>query len=469
MSRRLIGPVDTIWLNMDRPNNLMVIDSVMVLEGPVDWDRLLEVYRRRLLDRYPVFTQRPVHPAAHVGAPHWEDDPDFDEERHISRVRLARGDDTALQDYIAGRTSLPFDRSHPLWELHLIDGYDGGSVIYTRLHHALADGIALARILLSLTDAAPEGDLVEVEEEEPTPPPMGILDGALQVVSAAGSAAAAAASAATAAGAQLLREAPRLLDPHVVGDAFTQAERAGAVANKLVLGPHPHAPFSGTPGIEKRVVWCEPFPLADVKYVGRLAGATVNDVLMATVAGALASYIRKQGGTPEDVSTMVPVNVRPLDEPLPRFLGNRFALVLFKLPLGVDSPFARIAETKRRMDVIKHSPEVFLNMELIKAIGRTGPELEYFLVNFFGAKAIGVTTNVPGPREPRYLAGRRITRILGWNPMSGDQTVSTSIFSYDGQVHVGFRVDLDRVPHPEEMVTAFEAEVGDLVRFSHAV
>ena len=190
---------------------------------------------------------------------------------------------------------------------------------------------------------------------------------------------------------------------------------------------------------------------------------------MATVAGALASYIRKQGGTPEDVSTMVPVNVRPLDEPLPRFLGNRFALVLFKLPLGVDSPFARIAETKRRMDVIKHSPEVFLNMELIKAIGRTGPELEYFLVNFFGAKAIGVTTNVPGPREPRYLAGRRITRILGWNPMSGDQTVSTSIFSYDGQVHVGFRVDLDRVPHPEEMVTAFEAEVSDLVRFSHAV
>jgi diacylglycerol O-acyltransferase len=470
MSRRLIGPVDTIWLNMDRENNLMVIDSVMCLEGPVDWDRLLEVYKRRLLGRYPVFRQRPVQPATHVGPPHWEDDPDFDLERHVFRARLERGDDATLQDYIAGRTSLPFDRTHPLWELHLLDGYDGGAVVYTRLHHALADGIALARVLLSLTDTTPGADLAEAEEDpEATPAPMGVLDGALQVMGAAGSAATAAAAAATTAGAHLLRDATRLLDPHVLGDAFTQAERTGGVANKLLLGPHPHSPFSGTPGIAKRAVWCEPFPLEDVKHVGRLAEATVNDVLMAAVAGALATYTRERGAPPEDLSTMVPVNVRPLDKPLPRNLGNQFALVLFKLPIGVDGPFARIAETKRRMDVIKHSPEVLLTFELIKAIGRTGPELERFFVDFFAGKAIGVTTNVPGPREPRYLAGSRITRVLGWNPMSGDQTLSTSIFSYDGQVHVGFRVDSGLVPDPENLVAAFEAEVADLLRVAHAV
>jgi hypothetical protein len=139
------------------------------------------------------------------------------------------------------------------------------------------------------------------------------------------------------------------------------------------------------------------------------------------------------------------------------------------LPIGVESPFARIAETKRRMDVIKHSPEVFLTFELIKGIGRSGPELERFFVDFFAAKAVGVTTNVPGPREPRYLAGSRITRVLSWPPESGDQTLGVSIFSYAGKVQVGFRVDHEQIPDPERLVAAFEAEITDLTGFAHAV
>ncbi len=206
-----------------------------------------------------------------------------------------------------------------------------------------------------------------------------------------------------------------------------------------------------------------------MKRVGRTNGATVNDVLMAALAGTLATYVREHGGTPEDVVTMVPVNVRPLDKPLPPNLGNQFALVLLKLPVGVDGPFARVAEAKKRMDVIKHSPEVLLTFGLIKAIGRSGPELERFFVDFFASKAIGVTTNVPGPTEPRYLAGTRINRVLGWAPESGDQTLGVSIFSYAGEVHVGFKVDATRIPDPERMVAAFEAEITELGRFAHAV
>jgi WS/DGAT/MGAT family acyltransferase len=266
-----------------------------------------------------------------------------------------------------------------------------------------------------------------------------------------------------------LREAPRLLDPHRVGDAFTQLERTGAIANKLLLGPHPHTPFSGTPGVAKQVAWCDTFPLEDVKRVGRAAGATVNDVLVAAVAGALRTYTIERGGTPQDVGTMVPVNVRPLDRPLPVDLGNQFALVLLRLPIAEESPFARIAETKRRMDVIKHSPEVFLTFELIKGIGRSGPELERFFVDFFAAKAIGVTTNVPGPRQERFLAGSRIARVMSWPPESGDQTLGISIFSYAGDVQVGFRVDTEHIPDPERLVAAFEAEITELTRFAHAV
>jgi hypothetical protein len=166
---------------------------------------------------------------------------------------------------------------------------------------------------------------------------------------------------------------------------------------------------------------------------------------------------------------MVPVNVRPLDQPLPRELGNQFALVLLKLPIAVDDPRERIAETKRRMDAIKHSPEVFLTFGLIKAIGRTGQEIERFFVDFFADKAIGVTTNVPGPREARYLAGREILRILSWPPENGDQTLGVSIFSYAGRVQVGFRVDAANIPEPQRLVAAFEAEITRLTGVAHAV
>lgn len=472
MSRRLIGPVDTIWLNMDRPNNLMVIDSLMFLDGPVDWDRLVATITERLVDRYPVFRQRAVLSPTHVGPPHWEDDPDFDVERHVVRATLDGGGDAAVQQYVADHAGEPLDRAHPLWQLHLIDGYDDGAVVFARLHHALADGIALARVLLSLTDDTPDPEPPESPEDPDAgyhDPPMGILEGAFRVATAAGSAAGAVVSAVAGLGGRLLHAAPRLLDPHVVGDAFTQAERTGAIANKLLLGPHPHTPFSVPPGVRKQVAWCPPFPLEDVTDVGHATGATVNDVLVAAVSGALAAYTIERGGRPDDVATMVPVNVRPLDRPLPRTLGNAFALVLLNLPLSVEDPLARIAETKRRMDVIKHSPEVMLTFGLIKAIGRTGPELERFFVDFFAGKAIGVTTNVPGPTEPRYLAGRRITRVLSWPPESGDQTMGISIFSYAGEVHVGFRADAGAVPDPERLVVAFEAEMDRLRSVAHAV
>lgn len=460
MGTRKMGPVDAIWLNMDRPDNLMVIDSLIFLDGEADWDRLVERTRSHLVDRYPVFRQRPVLPRTHVGTPHWEDDPDFDADRHLVRATLDGDDDAAVQRYVAGLMHQALDREHPLWQMHLLEGHAAGAVVYTRLHHALADGIALARVLLDLTTDTPEGDLAGEDDAEVHDPEMGVVEGAFQVATAAGSAAAALVGA----GLDLVRGAPRLLAPHHVGDAFTQMERTVGIADKLLLGPRPDTPFSDHPARRKLVAWAAPVPLERVKQVARAADATVNDVAVAAVAGTLATYVRERGGTVTDVATMVPVNVRPLDRPLPRHLGNQFALVLLNLPLSVEDPLERIAETKRRMDAIKHSPEVFLTFGLIKAIGRTGQEVERFFVDFFANKAIGVTTNVPGPAEPRYLAGSRIRRILSWPPENGDQTLGVSIFSYAGSLQVGFRADATNVPDPDRLVAAFEAQVTDLAR-----
>jgi diacylglycerol O-acyltransferase / wax synthase len=457
--RRTVGAVDTIWLNMDRPNNLMVIDAVMWFEELVDWDRLVAVLQHRLVDRYPVFREHPVDPTMGLGWPHWEVDPDFQLSRHMVRATLPPpGDTAALQEYIEAQIQRPLDREHPLWEFHLVDGYLGGSAILARFHHALADGIALAEVLLSLTDATPTGDL---EAEEPDPSveeprrPSGFLS--LPFVPDVRNAA------------EMLAGLPHLARPSVVMDALTLTSQTGHILNKLLLGSNPTTPLSGRPGIEKRAVWSSPRPVAAVKRVGQLAGATVNDVLVGAVTGAMTAYVVEHGGEAADLTTMVPVNLRPTGQPLPRELGNKFALVLLSLPIGARTPLARLTETKRRMDSIKTSPEAVITFGLINAIGRTQPRLEKLLVDFFSSKAIGVTTNVMGPLKDRYIAGSRITGVLGWVPGSGHQTVGVSIFTYNRMVRVGFKVDATVVPDPERLIEAFDQEMDDLERMARAV
>ena len=455
--RRPIGPVDTIWLNMDRPNNLMVIESVMFLEQMPAWDRVVEVLRTRLVERFPVFRQRAVPPSTPLGLPHWEDDPDFSLERHLRRVRLRRpGGDAALQRHIEQHLHVPLDRAHPLWEVHLIDGYRSGAAVFCRFHHALADGIALTRVMLSFTDESPDSD---VAGEEPVPLQEPRAEGIAGVVGAARSITRSGASAAQRAVAGMLQ----LTRPSGVVDAAGSVVRTGQVVGDLLLTHNPDNPLSGTPGVRKRAVWSQPWPLADLKHVGHLAGATLNDVLLSAVAGALGRYQLDHGAVPADLATMVPVNVRPLDQPLPRELGNKFALVFLTFPSSIQPPLERLAETKRRMDWLKRSPEAVLTFGLITAIGRTAAELERHLVNFFADKAIGVTTNVAGPTTVRYFCGVRISGALGWVPGSGRQTLGVCIFTYADTLRVGFLADAERVREPEKLLHALEREVADLI------
>jgi WS/DGAT/MGAT family acyltransferase len=264
----------------------------------------------------------------------------------------------------------------------------------------------------------------------------------------------------------LLHELPRMVVATRPRSVVDLALRTAGVAGKLTFTRNPGSALSGTVGGAKRAAWAEPVPLADVIATAHRTGTTVNDVLVAALAGAVATYLRDHDGRACDVTTMIPVNLRDPDEELPPELGNRFALVLFTLPSGLATPFARLAETKRRMDAIKASPEAVITSWMIRGIGRTGSGVERYLVDFFANKATGVTTNVPGPGEPRYLAGIQIRSMLGWAPESGNQTLGTCIFSYNGSVHVGFKVDGATIGSPRELVRAFEDEVGALLRLA---
>jgi WS/DGAT/MGAT family acyltransferase len=458
--RRVIGPVDTMWLNMDRPNNLMVIDGVFWFDEMIDFQRLGPLLQRRLLDKYPVFSQRPVAPSIPFGQAHWEDDPDFDLSRHLKRATLpAPGDEPALQRYVESQMSVPFDHDHPMWELTLVDGYGSGCALLCRFHHCLADGMALAQVVLSLTDPTATFDPGETEAPESSAHHQGGLMGAARSLLDTG-------AQTVRGGIHAISQLPELAHPSLAKDVLELGWRTGKIADKLLLGQSPESLFSGEPGIEKRAVWSGPRKVTDVKRVSRLTGATINDVVLAAVSGAINTYVRDHGADPADLTTMVPVNVRDFSKPLPRELGNKFALVYLKLPTGVTQPLQRVAECKSRMDTIKVSPEAHITFGLNALIGRIEPHVANPITNFFSDKTIGVTTNVVGPQTERFIAGVPIAGVVSWVPGSGRQTLGVCIFSFAGVVRVGFKVDAATIPDAEKLVHAFDEDMDELLRIA---
>src|SRR3954454_5067836 len=159
-TRERMPSADAAWLRMDRRTNLMVINSVLLFDEPVDWARVREVVGERLVGRFPRFRQRVVEAGGPRGGAFWEDDPHFGLDLHLHHRALpAPGDRAALEELVADRMAEPLDRAKPLWSFYFIDGYGDGAAVYARMHHCIADGIALARVLLSLTDSDPDAGI----------------------------------------------------------------------------------------------------------------------------------------------------------------------------------------------------------------------------------------------------------------------------------------------------------------------
>ena len=440
---------DAAWLHMDRPTNLMVVNSLLWFDEQLDLDRAREVVRERLVERYPRFRQRIAEPPFGVGLPSWEDDPDFDLDVHLHHLALpAPGDKPALQELVGDLMVRSLDRGRPLWEMFVIDGFDGGTAIVSRMHHCIADGIALARVLLSLTDDEPGAGIAS---PEPEPEGHGILD-TITAPARAGLHAAEAALGET-----------RELAGHPLGEA-TALVREGvadtrALGKLLLTGADRDSALRGRPGTARRVAWTDRIALDEVKAIGHATGTTVNDVVLTAVTGALHRYLDEHGGAVERIRVMVPFNLRPLDQPLPRELGNRFGLVYLELPVGLEDRAERLAEVHRQMDAIKHSPEGPISYGILGIVGATPLPAERRLVDLFSSKATAVMTNVPGPRRPVYFAGSRVAGVLGWVPAAGDIGIGVSIFSYDGGVRIGLQTAAALVPDPETIIDTLGGEL----------
>ncbi len=454
MSAQRMTNADAAWLHMDRPTNLMVVNALMWFDEPLDIDRSRAIVRERLIARFPRFSQRIADPPLGIGLPSWQDDPGFDLDLHVHRLALpAPGGDAALQELVADLMVMPLDRSKPLWHMYVIEGYGSGTAVLTRMHHCIADGIALTRVLLSLTDEQPDAGLA----------PVGATT---RGHSRAGALAAPARTGVHVAEAALhegleLAVHPRSELPGLLGRI---SDDGRALAKLLLTGSDAPSVFRGDLGVARRVCWTDRIALDDVRAIGHATGTTVNDVLLAAVSGALHRYLADHDDSVAEIRAMVPFNLRPLDEPLPRDLGNRFGLVYLTLPVGAATPAARLAEVHRRMDGIKHSPEGMLSYAILGIMGATPVPVEQRLIDVFAPKTTAVMTNVPGPRQPIYFAGSKVAGVLGWVPASGNIGMGVSIFSYDGGIRIGLQVDAGLVPDPETIIASIGTELAALAR-----
>ena len=450
--REPMSKVDTAWLRMESPTNLMMITGVLTFAAPLALKSLRESIASRFL-AYPRFGQKPLDTGA---AAFWETVAKPDLRWHVRAAKLPRkANKLALEKFVSELASTPLDHARPLWQFHLIENYQGGSVLIARIHHCYADGLALVQVMLSLTDATPTVPTASPRAEPAKawlPRERGGVIARLLAPARAGI------SKAMTSGGALLRN-PVL--------AATMAREGSEIARELAIALNladdpPTAFKQGALGGRKRCAWAEPLPLAEVKALGRVLRCTVNDILLACAAGALRGYLRDLGEAVDGVTirATVPVNLRPLEHA--KQLGNHFGLVFLDLPVGEANPLRRLERVAASMRELKRSKQAALTFGLLAAVGMAPAALQRMVLDLFSRKATTVATNVPGPKRPLYLAGVEVKELMFWVPQNGSVGMGVSILSYNGRVHFGLIADQRRVADPDAIAQRFAREVEKL-------
>jgi len=454
-----ISKVDTAWLRMEQPTNLMMINGVIMMDEQLDYERLVRTIEQRFL-AFRRFRQKAVDGAR--GA-HWVFDEDFDIRQHIRRTALPGAADRAeLERLVSDLASTPLDISHPLWQFHVVENYVDGPVIISRIHHCIADGIALVQVFLSLTDPTREGrpsaqepELWKQRRASEAKVFKRLLDPARQGLDLA-----------TYIGQRLVEESSKILQNPAVASSYAleASEIVRELVRSLTLEDDPVTRFKQQLGTRKRVAWTEPLPLEEVKAVSKAFGCTVNDVLIAAVTGAFRQYMISVGDDADslqDIRATVPVNLRPLEHA--QELGNHFGLVFLSLPLSMDSPLERLYAVNERMNELKSSKQATVTLGFLAALGMGPSALQKPVLDMLSKKATAVLTNVPGPQSPLYLAGSKMKELMFWVPQSGSVGLGISILSYNNKVFFGLISDYRLLPEPSAVISRFKSEFEKLL------
>ena len=457
MSDRL-SPLDVSFLYMETPTTPMHVGGVAVFEPPeggFDYDRLCELISQRIA-LVPRYRQKVKLIPGRIANPVWVDDEDFDVTYHVRRSALPRpGTYAQLRELVARLQSRQLDRSRPLWEIYLVEGLEEGRVaVITKTHHAMVDGVSAVDIGTVILDLTPTPREVPEDDWSPKSEP-----GSISLVSGAVT--------------DLVRSPAAAVDS-LRGAAVDVRATAGKVAGvaggilqsmRTMARSAPSSPLNATISEQRRFGMAKT-DLDDYKRVRKAHGGTVNDVVLATVAGALRTWLLTRGESVSPASTiraMVPVSVRNEGESG----GNRVSSYFVDLPVGEGNPVMRLHQVSFAMRGHKESGQSVGADALVQLTGFAPPT-----IHALGARAASgfskrlfnlVVTNVPGPQFPLYAAGARMLEMYPVVPLSKGQAVSVGLTSYNGGVFYGLNADRDAMPDIDVLGSCIEESLAELV------
>ena len=452
-----LSPSDRSSLAAERGPVNMAVGAALVFDaGPgVEYHAVVERlrsrmhliprYRQRIEDGLPGGLTQPV----------WVDDTSFDPEWHVRHATLpSPGGDAELAAFVGREFSRRLDRSRPLWELYVVDGLTDGSVaLVPKMHHALVDGVAAIDVGTVLLDPTEEPIDIDPSEGEWEPKPYERTRHMARL----------AATPFVRAQRLMLDTAARALDTSP-RSAAADLKRASELVAELTR-TRPQAPMTPlnrpiSPNRRFAIVRAD---LAELKAAGKAAGGTVNDALLAVVAGMMRSYLAGLSIEGDPVA-LVPVSVRREDER--GEMGNRISTVFVDLPVHVSDPVERLRLIAATMAELKDSAAVRAGAMIVGATGWAPPAISSVMVRAMGGvRACNlVVSNIPGPQQPFYLAGSRLREIFPVVPLNPpNQGLSVGILSYDGGVFFGLLADAELDPPVEHAAAMLEAALAELI------
>ncbi|MCR1786002.1 wax ester/triacylglycerol synthase family O-acyltransferase [Nocardioides carbamazepini] len=460
-----VRPRDLTFLEQESPQTPQHNATIEIFEpgeGPGGFDhaRLVELIRDRIAF-VPRYRQRLQAIPGHLASPVWVDDEKFDLGFHVRRSALPRpGTSAQLLELVSRIVSRPLDRSRPLWEIYFVEGLEGGRVaLLSKAHQALVDGIHTVDLGQLLLDLQPEARTLEPDDWRPRRPlsPAHLLAGAVR---------------------DNLTDAGELIDTVRTGSralartADRRSERARSfLAAATGRRPRTGGVISGPLSQQRRIVTVET-RLADYRRVREAHGGTVNDVILATLTGALRAWLMTRAeslGGLRQVRAVVPVSV--IDEELEATsLGSQIAAHFVDLPVGEPSPVVRLHQVSYSFQAHKDTGR---SVAANRLAGIAGFAPTTF--HAIGSRVAAIelrrgyqlsVTNVPGPQAPLYAAGARMLASYPVPPLTPGHPLAIGVTSYDGGVFYGITADRDWIPDAELLGTCVREALDELIDLS---
>jgi WS/DGAT/MGAT family acyltransferase len=446
---------DAGFLYLERSHTQLHIGCVAILEGALRREDLIERIQERL-PRLRRYGQRAMRVPFSLGHPSWEDDPDFRVEDHVTRWGLpAPGGESELREAVARLFALPLDRERPLWEMHLLEGlWDGRTALFQKVHHCMVDGMAGAQLLDVLLDREPR----PAPRSAPAPRTDTSLPGPRRrLASAIGDELATRARGALSTWRALTR-------PQAAFAAIERLKTAAYSGLQLATSELPTLPWNQRLGPRRAVAFTR-LPMRAVRDIRLRHGVSVNDVVLAALAGGLKRWLEAHGEQTRglELRALVPVSLRSPDQAAD--LGNRISAMLVPLAVDPAGEVPRLAATHAATQRLKTRGAwtgIDALLELVDGlpaalVATVGQRLS------LGRLANLIATNVPGPTETRWLCGARALELRPLVPIADGLGLGLAVFSYDGSLQIGLSADADLVPDLEKLEQAIEEAFASLL------